>query len=47
VGLVGYVAYPFAEAWGLSKGLVLAAATPAVVLAVAVFVHRLRRELET
>ena len=47
VGLVGYVAYPFAESWGLSKELVLAAATPVVVLAVAVFVRRLRRELET
>lgn len=46
VGLVGYVASPFAEAWGLSKGLVLAAATPVVVLAVAVFVSRLRRERE-
>ena len=47
VGLVGYVAYPFMEAWELGKGLVLAAATPVVVLAVAVFVRRLRRELET
>jgi uncharacterized membrane-anchored protein len=47
VGLVGYVAYPFAESLGLSKGLVLATATPVVVLAVAVFVRRLRRELET
>jgi uncharacterized membrane-anchored protein len=47
VGLVGYVAYPFAEALGLGKGLVLAVATPVVVLAVTVFVRRLRRELET
>jgi uncharacterized membrane-anchored protein len=31
----------------LPEGLVLAAATPVVVLAVAVFVRRLRRDLET
>jgi uncharacterized membrane-anchored protein len=46
VGLVGYLAYPLVASMGVSKGVVLAVATPLVVLGVAGFVRRLRRQLE-
>ncbi len=46
VGLVGNLMYPFAEETGISKGMILAVATPPVVVAVWVFVNRLRRRAE-
>ncbi|MGM0583042.1 MAG: DUF3422 family protein [Pseudomonadota bacterium] len=46
VSLGGYLLQPFAGPMGVSKGWVLAALTPAVVLAVWAFVRRIRRRLE-
>jgi len=43
VSLAGYMAYPLAEAAGLSKGMLTAALTPVVVLAVWLMVRRIRK----
>ncbi|SMX33998.1 DUF3422 family protein [Actibacterium lipolyticum] len=46
VSLASYVAYPFAEPLGLSKGLLTAMLTPLVVLGVWLMIRRIRRGME-
>ncbi|WP_320177433.1 DUF3422 domain-containing protein [Roseovarius pacificus] len=45
VSLVGYLAYPLAEPLDLSKGMMMAIATPFVVAAVWWLVHRIRKRM--
>jgi uncharacterized membrane-anchored protein len=46
VNLAAYIAYPFTEPLGISKGLATAALTPLVILAVWLLVRRIRRSME-
>ena len=46
VNLLGYLAYPFAEGLGLSKGMTLAVLTPIVLALVFVVVRRMRDRIE-
>ena len=45
VSLVGYLVYPLAEPLDLSKGVMMAIATPFVVAAVWWLVHRIRKRM--
>jgi uncharacterized membrane-anchored protein len=46
VNLLGYLAYPFAEGLGLSKGMTLAILTPIVLALVFVMVRRMRNRID-
>lgn len=46
VNLAGYLAYPLAEAWGLSKTALIAGLTPLTILGVWWAIRRLRRRME-